>query len=58
MLKVRHPDDRRDPGVLGGDADLRGRVDRHGIVLYGIQPLTVGFPPFYRLRVASCCNIR
>ena len=27
MLEVRHPHDRRDPGVLGGDADLRGEVD-------------------------------
>ena len=33
VLEPRHPDDGRDPGVPGGDADLHRRIDRHGVVL-------------------------
>ena len=34
MLESRHPHHRRDPGILGGDADLRREVDRHRVVLH------------------------
>ena len=34
MFKPRYAHDRRDAGILGGDGDLRGDIDVHGIMFH------------------------